>query len=130
MLEMKLKVRTSVLAGILLMTSGVAVYAHHAEVAYDTTRVITLKGTITKLVWTNPHAMIHFQVKNEQNQLEVWIIELSSLGSLVRSGWTKNTFKPGDQIEVESHPHKEGLHRINFEKLTINGKVIRDKGPG
>jgi hypothetical protein len=73
--------------------------------------------------------MIHFQVKNEQGQVDDWILELSSLGSLVRSGWTKNTFKPGDQIEVVSHPHKEGIHRINFEKLTINGKVIRDKAP-
>jgi hypothetical protein len=125
---MKWKLTVSVLAGALFLAS-VPGYAHHAEVAYDTTRTISLKGTITKLAWTNPHAMIHFQVKNEQGQVDDWILELSSLGSLVRSGWTKNTFKPGDQIEVVSHPHKEGIHRINFEKLTINGKVIRDKAP-
>ena len=113
------------LAGFFFAAS--ALDAHHAEVVYDHTRTIELKGTVTDFRWTNPHAAIYFTVKNDKGAEEEWIAEMGPLGGLVRSGWNKATIKPGDEIEMESYPHKDGLHRIRFIKLVVNGKVLRDK---
>ncbi len=118
-----------VLAGILFAVSA-AVYAHHAEVVYDHTRTIELTGTVTEFRWTNPHASIHFNVKNEQGQVEEWIAEMGPIGGLLRDGWNKTVIKPGDEIEMVSFPHKDGLHRIRFLRLVINGKVLRDRTEG
>ena len=125
---MKTKLAVLILAGGLFLAS-VPMFAHHAEVVYDQNRTIPLKGTVTKFLWTNPHATIHFQVKNEQGQVEDWIAELGPLGGLFRAGWTKETIKPGDEVEMVSHPHKEGIHRVRFEKLVVNGKTLRDNLP-
>lgn len=114
-----------VLAGFLF--SAGALYAHHAEVVYDHTRTIHLKGVVTDFRWTNPHAAIHFNVLNDQGVPEEWIAEMGPLGGLVRSGWNKKTIQPGDEIELESYPHKDGLHRIRFIKLVVNGKVLKDR---
>ncbi len=114
------------LTGILFAASG-ALFAHHAEVVYDHTRTIELKGEVTEFRWTNPHAAIHFTVKNDQGVEEDWIAEMGPLGGLVRGGWNKATIKPGDDIEMVSYPHKDGLHRIRFIRLVVNGKVLRDR---
>ncbi len=113
-------------AGIVLAASA-ALFAHHAEVVYDNSRTIELKGTVTEFRWTNPHAAIHFNVKNAAGVEEEWIAEMGPLGGLVRGGWNKTTIKAGDQIEMESYPHKDGLHRIRFVRLVVNGKVLRDR---
>ena len=113
-----------VVAGVLLAVAA-QIFAHHAEVVYDTSRTITLTGTVTKFLLTNPHGTIHFQVKDEQGQVEDWIAELGPPGIYLRNGWTRDTIKPGDHITMTSHPHKEGIHRVRFEKLEINGKVLR-----
>ncbi len=114
------------LTGI-LFTASAALFAHHAEVVYDHTRTIELKGAVTEFRWTNPHAAIHFTVKNDQGVEEDWIAEMGPLGGLVRGGWNKATIKPGDDIEMVSYPHKDGLHRIRFIRLVVNGKVLRDR---
>ena len=114
------------LAGILFAASA-ALYAHHAEVVYDNTHTIELKGTVTEFRWTNPHAAIHFDVKNAQGVEEEWIAEMGPVGGLVRGGWNKTTIKSGDQIELVSYPHKDGLHRIRFVRLVVNGEVLRER---
>ena len=114
-----------VVAGVLLAVSA-PLYAHHAEAVYDQTRTITLTGTVTKFLLINPHGTIYFQVKDEQGNVEDWIAELGPPGGLFRAGWNKETIKPGDQITMTSHPHKEGIHRVRFEKLVVNGKTLRD----
>ena len=118
-----------VLAGVLLAISA-PLFGHHAEVVYDEKTTVTLKGTVTKFMWTNPHATIHFQVKSEQGPLEDWIAEMGPLSGLTRGGWTKTTINVGDEIEMVSHPHKDGIHRVRFMRLVVNGKVLRDNVPG
>ena len=114
------------LAGMLFAASA-APSAHHSEVVYDNSRTIELKGTVTEFRWANPHATIHFTVGNAQGVEEEWIAEMGPVGTLVRAGWNKTTIKVGDQIEMLSYPHKDGLHRIRFLSLVVNGKVLRER---
>ena len=114
------------LVGILFAASS-ALYAHHSEVVYDNSRTIELKGTVTEFRLTNPHATIHFTVGNAQGVQEEWIAEMGPVGGLVRGGWNKTTIESGDQIELVSYPHKDGLHRIRFVRLVVNGEVLRER---
>ena len=42
--------------------SGVPVSAHHSFAMFDTTKRVTLAGTVTTFEWTNPHAYIEIDV--------------------------------------------------------------------
>ena len=114
------------LTGMLFAVSA-ALYAHHSEVVYDNSRTIELKGTVTEFRLTNPHASIHFTAGNAQGVEEEWIAEMGPVGNLVRAGWNKTTIKAGYEIEMVSYPHKDGLHRIRFLSLVVNGKVLRER---
>jgi hypothetical protein len=91
--------------GLLLICS--TIYAHHGEAgSYDNTQRVTVKATVTNFVWTNPHAQIFFDLKNDKGETENWGVELLSPGNLVKIGWYKNTFKPGDAIMISMTPAK------------------------
>jgi hypothetical protein len=81
--------------------------AHHGTAGvYDYTHRITTKATVTQYIWANPHVQIYFTLKNDQGEEQTWGVETASPGNMLASGWTKNTFKPGDQILVSFIPAK------------------------
>jgi len=91
-----------------ILAAGGAVFAHHASgSAYDYKNKIVTRAVVTELVWTNPHAQLYFDVKNEKGEVVNWGVELNSPGNLIKLGWTKGTFKPGDEIVVQFVPSKE-----------------------
>jgi len=95
-----------VLATGLLAICGIAL-AHHGEAgSYDNTVRITVKATVSEIVWVNPHAQLYIDFKNDRGENEHWGIEMLSPGNLVRIGWNKNTFKPGDAVLVSMTPAK------------------------
>ena len=90
----------------LLAICGTAL-AHHGEAgSYDNTVRITVKATVSEIVWVNPHAQLYIDFKNDKGENEHWGIEMLSPGNLVRIGWNKNTFKPGDAVLVSMTPAK------------------------
>src|SRR5438046_6919694 len=91
---------------VLLVSS--TLLAHHAGTLYDREHPVSLKGTVTQFVFTNPHAQIHFDVKDENGNVSNWIAETTSPAALLRLGWNKNTMKLGDMIEVTEAPFKDG----------------------
>src|ERR1700730_3466914 len=87
----------TLLLGILLVSTPLL--AHHGEANYDTTTVVSVKGTVTEFQFINPHVQIFLDVKNDKGDIEKWTCEARSPAMLVRNGdWDKNTLKPGDTI--------------------------------
>ena len=103
-------------AASLLLVSGAAL-AHHGRSNYDVTQTITLKGIVTEFEWQNPHALIHFDVTDENGKVEKWVGETNSPNTLSRQGWSRNTVKVGDQITLIGHRVKGGSPYINFSKI-------------
>ena len=76
--------------------------AHHGTAAYDTSKVVTVKGTMADFRFVNPHVQLFFDVKNEKGETEHWQAELTAPNKLSRAGWDKHTLKPGDLITDET----------------------------
>ena len=89
------------------LTIGTALFAHHGTAGvYDFTVRITTKATVTDYIWHNPHIQIYFSLKNDKGEEQTWGVETVSPGNALANGWTKNSFKPGDQLLVSFVPAK------------------------
>jgi len=115
-----------VTAGLGLIVPAVPVLAHHSFGAeYDAKQPVTLKGTVTKFEWTNPHARFYIDVKDESGNVTNWNLELASPNVLNRQGWTRHSLNIGDAITVEGSRAKDGAHMANARSVTLSdGKVV------
>jgi hypothetical protein len=103
-----------------LLVLGVRLVAHHSFSAeYDSNKPITLKGAVTKVEWTNPHAWIYLNVRDESGKLTEWSAELGSPNLLTRAGWTSKSLKVGDQITIEAFMAKDGSKMANVRLVTL-----------
>ena len=112
-------------AGIGLLAPAAALAHHSFAAEYDAKKPITLKGTVTKVEWTNPHARFYLDVKDESGTLTNWNLELASPNVLTRNGWTRHSLSVGDQITVEGAQAKDGSQMANARTVTLaDGKRI------
>ena len=81
-------------------------FAHHGYAAHDTDRKVTLKGTVTRWIWSNPHCMIQLDVSDDSGHVVHWIAETENPTTMSRSGWTDKSIKVGEQITVIVLPVK------------------------
>jgi hypothetical protein len=101
------------------------IFAHHSPAEYDVAKVVSVKGTVTSFEWTNPHAYIYLDVKDDKGDVEKWTAELGSLGMLARATWRKDTVKPGDQITAFGNRAKDGRTVLRLEKIVFpNGQEL------
>jgi Family of unknown function (DUF6152) len=107
----------AVLAGFLSVSPTVS--AHHGASPYDTTKLTTLKGTVTEFKFINPHVEISVAVKDGQGKVETWIGEANSPNVLSRRGWSKDIIKPGDQITVIGNRGKNGSLTLRLQKVVL-----------
>ena len=81
-----------------LLSAGGPVSAHHSTAMYDMANPVTVTGTVKRFEWTNPHAFIYLDVKDEKGNVVEWEIEMMSLNHLRSYGWMRDTVKAGEQI--------------------------------
>ena len=102
------------------------VLAHHSFAAdYDASKPITLRGTVTKFEWMNPHARFSIDVKDDSGGVTNWEFELGSPNTLMRSGWTRNSLKIGDEVVVKGCRSKDYSNQGNATSiLSGDGKIV------
>jgi hypothetical protein len=114
-----------------LLAVSAPVFAHHGQVEYEG-KTVTLKGTVEKFEWTNPHCILAVAVKNDndKDKVEDWYGEILSPAQMSRGGWTRESIKPGDQVTLVGRPGKKGEHIIWIESLVLpdGRKLDRDTG--
>jgi hypothetical protein len=119
-------IRHVVLILTLSSIAAIPVSAHHSFAAeYDSSKPITLNGTVTKVEWTNPHARIYIDSKDDKGTVINWNIELGGPLQLNRLGWTRNSVKPGDNLKVEGYAAKDGSNMANARNVVFaDGRKI------
>jgi hypothetical protein len=101
------------------------VWAHHSFAVYDHTQTVTLRGTVTRFQWTNPHGFIELDVRQDDGTVKHYSIELTSINMMQRVGWRSNMVKAGDQVSAVVAPLLNGDPvGLALEVTLANGKVM------
>jgi hypothetical protein len=106
--------------------------AHHAfATEFDANQPITLRGTITRVEWINPHAWIHLDVKKDDGAVEQWRVEAGSPNTLVRRGLTRDSIPAGTEVVVFGYRHRNGSNAANGRDVTLpDGRRLFITSPG
>jgi Family of unknown function (DUF6152) len=115
---------TSAGIAVVLMVAA-PIFAHHGTSAYDTTKLTTIKGTVTDFQFNNPHVMISVETKDDKGKVEMWISEANSPNVLTRHGWDRDIIKKGDQITIIGYRPKNGAKSLRLQKVVLsNGQEL------
>jgi hypothetical protein len=126
-----MKLRLCVLTIVAILCPVVQSFAHHSFAAeYDAQKVMTIKGTVTKFEWTNPHVRFYVDVKDDKGNVTNWDLELMSVNTLTRAGWDRHALNVGDVVTVTFYMAKDGSKRGNARGNVelANGKKLFSAG--
>src|SRR5687767_13176237 len=120
-----MRVTSIALAAATAALLAIPAWAHHSHANYNTNELTTVSGTITEVVWTNPHVWLYMEVANAQGRPQMWAMEGGSVTSLMRGGWQRNSLKPGGKESVPCHRLRDGSEGCLLGFFTnINGTAM------
>ncbi len=109
--------------GLLILAAGLAsspAAAHHSFAAeYSSDQPVTLKGTLTRVEWTNPHGWVYMDVKGDDGKVTNWAVEFGSPNALLRRGLRRTDFPAGVELVVKGYRAKSGAAMINGSSVTF-----------
>src|SRR5688572_20248618 len=113
-------------AALVVVATAPPLRAHHAFAAeFDGSKPVTLKGTVTKMEWINPHAWLHVDVTGPDGKVVSWMVEGGAPNALLRRGWNRNSVPPGTAVVVEGFRARDGSNRANGRDVTLpDGKKL------
>lgn len=104
---------------------SIPAWAHHSHANYNTSEFIAVSGTLTEVVWTNPHVWLYMEVADAKGRPQMWALEGGSPTSLMRGGWQRDSIKPGDKVSVRCHRLRDGSEGCVLGFVTnINGTAM------
>jgi hypothetical protein len=106
-------------------------YSHHSFTAeFVADKTAKLKGTITQVWFKNPHVRYLIAVEDESGEEVIWDARGSPVVWLARKGWTKDTIKVGDSVEMYGFLGRDGIKMLSIMTITLaDGTVLIDKVP-
>jgi len=108
-----------------LIAAVVPLSAHHGTAtSYDQKKVVPVQGTVVQFLWRNPHSALFLETKDENGKVGNFSVEMFSPGLMVKQGYTRTSFKAGDQVVIEVHPSLAGepVGECLGCKVLVNGK--------
>ena len=111
---------TVCIIGLIVSAAAVSMQAHHSFAAqYDRTKPVTLKGTVTKLEWANPHIYFYLDVQTPDGKMENWAVEGGAPNALYRNGWRKDSLQVGNVVTVDGWLAKDGSRLANMRAVVL-----------
>jgi len=118
--------RKIVIAALGILLTSVPLAAHHGAAALDTGKEVTLKGTVTEWIWSNPHCFLQFDAKDATGTVRNWAVETQNPTAMTQRGFSRTLFKAGDEVTVIIEPVKNGqpIGRLLTVVLASGQKLI------
>ena len=105
---------------VIVLASGLSIAAHHSFAAqFDRDKPITLKGSVTRMEWANPHVYFYMDVADAKGAVANWAIEGQAPSVLYRAGFRKDSAKYGDLVTVEGYLARDGSRLVNMARATL-----------
>jgi hypothetical protein len=126
-MKTKIAIAAGALAALALGATAQQALAHHAFAAeFDATAPVLLRGKVTRVEWTNPHAWVHLM---DEKSSKAWMVEGGTPNTLLRSGINRDSLKVGTEIIVRGYQSKDRLCtpecRANGRDVTLaNGQKV------
>lgn len=117
----------AVTVGIL---SSVSLSAHHGGQSILSGKTVTLKGTVKAWLWSNPHCLLTFDVKGEDDKVIQWVAETQAPSSIYPSGYRKDSFKPGDVVTITLETVKSGAPNGRIAQAILADGTKLGNAPG
>jgi hypothetical protein len=119
-----------IMVAVLIMAAPLV--AHHGRgAAFDMTKQISLKGTVSEVLWRNPHVRISIDVKGEDGKVTTWSFENSGTTNLAQAGYSRNTLRVGQEVTAVFNPGRNGTPvGVIIKFITSDGKEIMSRVPG
>ena len=115
-----MRVLFSIIVSVAFLLAAIPAASHDSFAAeFDLNRPIELTGTVTRVQWTNPHAWLHIDVEDDDNNVQCWAIELLGINALIRRGWTRDTVKAGDVVSIEGFGARDDRNTGNASTVTM-----------
>jgi hypothetical protein len=112
--------KTLCIAAAALFLTTMPISAHHAFAAeYDQNKRVTISGIVTRFEWSNPHAWLYVDAKDESGNVTTWNFEMGSPNGLLHRGWTRTALKKGDQVTLDGYGAKDGSNTANARTVTM-----------
>jgi len=117
-------------AALALLIMSAPLLAHHGAAQFDVGKVVTVKGSVIEWFWANPHCFLRFDV-TDNGQVVHWVVEAQSGPNILPQGFTKQSFKVGDEVTVTLEPVKNGRPMGRLLKVVLpNGTTLPQSGGG
>ncbi len=112
------------LAAVGILAAASPLFAHHSW-PVDTSREITVKGTVTGYDWGNPHVMMGLEVRDASGKIQKWNVGGPSTTRMAGNGWDRNTLKMGDVITAIGYRFSDGQNILRLQKVVMaDGKEM------
>ncbi|MCZ6753040.1 MAG: DUF6152 family protein [Acidobacteria bacterium] len=114
-MKSKLGAVFSVAVGLVMVTGSL--WAHHSDAVYDQTRLVNIKGTITKHMFVNPHQVIGMKVRDDDGRVTKWTLIGAAVSRSRAAGWSRDSLKPGDAVDVWGFQYRDGRPNMTWMRM-------------
>ena len=121
-----------VAAAVIASLTSLSLLAHHGRGAsFDMNKQVTLKGTVSRVDWRNPHVVIHMDVKDAAGTVVTWAFENAGVSQMAQAGYNRNTLKLGQEITAVVNPAANGSPTAIVVKVVLaDGSEIMSREAG
>jgi hypothetical protein len=128
---MRHRLAATVGAALGLLIGAAPLLAHHGAAQFDVGKKVTVKGTVTEWFWANPHCFLQFDVAGDGGQKVHWVVEAQSGPNILPQGFSKQTFRVGDEVTVTLEPVKNGRPMGRLLQVVLpTGRTLPEGGGG